>query len=138
MCMRSVIAFVLALLVIGCGGGSDPPVQLAADPSPQYPNPSTVLPTGESFVPDGSNCPASSDYIRIGTLGPHTITYSNAATGITGHVSDQLWVCNSEDGRTMHWSSDPIVLKHGDNAVTFLMVAGSRQSSATVTYKGPT
>ncbi len=120
-------------VLVGCGGG-DSPVELQIDDGPVI---TTSLAyaqlTGESFVPPGSSCPATNDYIRIGTLGPHTITAVNATTGFSYPVFDQLWVCNSEGGRVMHWQSNPIDLVVGANQITVTMTAGSRSSSATVT-----
>lgn len=124
---------VLCAALTACGGPAD--VVLTIDASPRWAGTRVVVLTGESFVPDGSTCPNPGDYIRIGTLGPHTLAYSNAATGVVGPVFDDLWTCNSEDGRVMHWTSNPIDLAPGDNTITVTMTAGSRRSSATVTLK---
>ena len=122
-----------AAILAGCGGG-DPPVELAIDYGPvQTTGTRYAYLTGESFVPPGSSCPATDDYIRIGALGPHSISAVNTTTGLTYPVFDQLWVCNSEDGRTMHWQSNPIDLAPGSNQVTVTMTAGNRSSSASVT-----
>lgn len=110
------------------------PVELTVDYGPVIATgtPYAVL-TGESFVPPGSTCPASTEYIRIGSLGTHSITAVNTSTGQTYPVFDQLWVCNSEDGRVMHWQSNPIDLLPGTNKITVTMSAGGRNSSASVT-----
>jgi hypothetical protein len=128
-------ATVLAATLAGCGGGGgDPPVELAIDyGAVQTTGASYAFLTGESFVPPGSSCPASDDYIRIGALGPHSLSAVNTTTGLSYPVFDQLWVCNSEDGRTMHWQSNPIDLAPGSNQITVTMTAGGRSSSASVT-----
>ncbi len=120
--------------VAACGGGGDPPVELTVDHGPTIAasTPHAML-TGESFVPTGSTCPASNEYIRIGTLGPHTLGAVNETTGLSYPVFDTLWVCNSEDGRVMHWQSNPIDVVPGANRITVTMTAGTRASSASVT-----
>lgn len=133
MSSQRVFAVLLAAHLAGCGGDAD--VALTVDSVPQLLTSTVVILTGESFVPGGSTCPNPGDYIRIGTLGPHQLGYRNAATGVSGPVFDDLWVCNSEGGRVMHWTSNPITLAAGDNAITVTMTAGSRQSSATVTIR---
>lgn len=124
----------LLLALIGCGGGDSAPA-MSVDLPPRYASKTVVIVTGKSFVPPGSTCPASTEYIRIGSLGLHTLSYTNAATGATGPVFDQLWVCNSGDGKSMDWISNPIDLAAGDNAITFTMQAGGQSASATVTIR---
>ncbi len=87
-------------------------------------------------MPPGTGCPNPNDFIRIGTLGAHEISYSNSATGVTvGPVFDALWVCNAEGGRVMHWLSNPITPAPGDNLITVTMTAGTRTSAATITLR---
>ena len=126
-------AWAVALLLAGCGGG-EPAVELSVD---DYTTVATSLPmvilTGSSFVPAGSTCPASTEYIIIGGLGPHTISYRNETLGVDGPVFDDLWACNSQGGRVMHWRSNPISLAHGDNRISVTMSDPQRRSSVTVT-----
>ena len=133
MSVFSFTRFALALLLAGCGGG-DAPVELVVD---AYTTATTSAPfavlTGESFVPAGSSCPKSGEYIIVGSLGVHTITYRNQTLGTAGPVFDDLWVCNSEGGRVMHWRSNPIALAVGDNQISVTMSDSQRSSSATVT-----
>ena len=127
------LAWALAGVVTACGGGHDDPVALNVDAyTTAATSASVVILTGESFVPAGSSCPNSNDYIRIGSLGPHTITARNETQGLDYPGFDDLWVCNSEDGRVMHWRSNPIALSSGDNRITVTMRDGQRSSSATV------
>ena len=123
----------IALLLAACGGG-DPPRELTFDSdSPTATvSPSAVV-KGHSFVPLGSTCPASNEFIVIGSLGAHTIAYRNETTGTSGPVFDQLWVCNSDSGRSMSWISNPIALQAGANRITVTMSDGQRSSSATTT-----
>lgn len=130
--MRRAAAITITLFAVACGGGPDP---LAIDAEPRWAAADVVVLTGHAFVPPGSDCPPSADFVRIGTLGPHTITYSNAATGITGPVFDELWVCNGDNGESMRWVSNPITLAAGDNPITVTMTAGSRTASASVTLR---
>ena len=126
----------LAIVASGCGGeDAPPPVELSIEPPTQVVNNQVVL-KGSSFVPQGSTCPQTADFIRIGSLGPHAITYTNATTGTSGSASDDLWVCNSEDGRKMHWTSSPITLAPGDNAITVTMTTSGRTASASVVVRG--
>jgi hypothetical protein len=126
----------VSIAVSGCGGDDSPaPVELSIEPPTQVVNNQVVL-KGSSFVPAGSTCPQTGDFIRIGSLGVHAITYVNATTGTSGSASDDLWVCNSEDGRKMHWTSKPIALVPGDNAITVTMTAPGRSSSASVVVRG--
>ncbi len=129
------LALLLVAALASCGGGDDPPVELEIDPHVKVLIGNVIL-TGSSFVPAGSNCPPSSEFIRIGTLGLNTITYTNTATGITGPVFNDLWICNSAGGRKMYWTSNPITVIPGNNPITVRMVAGSRSSAATVTVQG--
>jgi hypothetical protein len=119
--------------LVACGGG-DAPVPLAIDGGPTITTalPSLIL-TGSSFVPAGSSCPASNEYVIIGSLGPHELAYSNLTTHADGPVFDQLWVCNSEGGRVMHWQSNPISLAPGANTITVTMSGGGHSASDTVT-----
>lgn len=126
---------VIASVLAACGGG-DADVELAIEP-PLFVVDHTVTLRGTSFVPPSSLCPASNEYVRIGTLGAHQITYANAATGVTGPVFSDLWVCNSGDGRTMAWTSNPITLVAGSNEITVTMTAPSRSSSATIVVVDP-
>lgn len=128
--------FALLALVGACGGGGEAPVELEID-RPATVIGRTAILTGSSFVPEGSNCPASNEFVRVGTLGPHEIAYTNAATGTTGPVFDELWVCNSGDGRTMSWRSNPITLASGANVVTVRMTASGRESQASITIQAP-
>lgn len=127
--MSSLLAFA------ACGGGEDAPVELAIQ-SPAIVANMTVVLRGTSFVPSGSSCPQSSEFIRIGSLAPHEIRYRNAATGVSGPVFADLWVCNSEDGRIMHWTSNPITLLAGENVITVTMTAQGRSSSASTVVRG--
>lgn len=127
-------ATALLASLAACGGGGDPPVELAVDQGTSMNTGApVVLLTGRSFVPAGSNCPPSDEYIRIGTLGTHGLLAVNATTGLSYPVFDQLWVCNSEDGRVMHWQSNPIALAVGSNQITVTMTSASRTTSATIT-----
>ena len=122
-------------MVAACGGdGSEPQVELAIE-TPTVVAGQTIL-KGRSFVPAGSTCPQSADYIRIGMLGTSDITYRNAATGASGPVFPDLWVCNSENGRVIHWTSNPIALVAGDNIVTVTMVTPGRTSIASIVIRG--
>lgn len=124
----------LALVLSACGGGDDSDVELQVDGGPALKTgQGLIILTGESFVPAGSSCPKSNEYVIIGSLGPHTMTYNNATTRIDGPVFDTLWVCNSEGGRVMHWQSNPIDLAVGTNTITVKMTGGGRTSSQTVT-----
>ena len=124
----------LVATLSACGGGGDSPVALSIDGGPAITTGlHTVILTGESFVPAGSSCPQSNEYVIIGSLGPHEMTYSNATSHVDGPVFDQLWVCNSESGRVMHWQSNPIELVPGPNTITVRMSGGGHQSSDTVT-----
>jgi hypothetical protein len=124
---------VVCALLASCGGG-DSPVELSFDSDvPPSTSLATIVLTGRSFVPQGSNCPASSEFVIIGTLGAHTIGYRNETTGISGPVFDQLWVCNSDGGRTMAWRSNPITLQSGANRITVTMNDAVRASSASIT-----
>jgi hypothetical protein len=127
-------AVAAAVLAAACGGAGEPEPMLI-DAEPRWAAADVVVLSGRAFVPAGSDCPASAEYVRIGTLGPHTITYTNAATGIAGPVFDELWVCNADDGESMRWTSNPITLAPGDNPITVTMVAGRRSASATVTLR---
>ncbi|MDH4050904.1 MAG: hypothetical protein OEU93_04950 [Rubrivivax sp.] len=131
---KASLAVAFLALQSACGGGSEAPVELTVDADTAAP---TSLPyanlTGESFVPAGSNCPPSHEYVVFGTLGPHTISARNATLGLDYPVGDDLWVCNSQDGRVMHWRSNPIDLAPGDNRITVTMRDSQRTSSATVT-----
>lgn len=126
----------MALVVSGCGGGDDPPpVELAID-APVDTGLNVVILTGTSFVPPGSHCPQTGEFIEIGSLGPHTLSSTNETTGGQYPVGDQLWVCNSGDGRRMSWISNPIALIHGDNTISVTMTAAGRKSSASVVVLG--
>ena len=126
----------IVLLLSACGGDDDPPpVEVAIDPPTQVVSNQVVL-KGTSFVPPGSTCPQTNDFIRIGSLGVHEITYNNATTGVSGPVFADLWVCNSEEGRKIHWTSNPITLAPGSNTITVTMTAPGRSSSASVLVLG--
>ena len=75
---------ILALALTACGGGA-PPVELTIDGAPAI---ATALGTlvlhGQTFIPDGSQCPPSSEFIVIGSYGPASITTRNAAAGAEG------------------------------------------------------
>ena len=121
----------IAMLISACGGGAEPPVELMIETPTLVANRTVVL-KGTSFVPAGSSCPQSSEFIRIGTLGANQITYRNTATGLMGPVFTDLWVCNSGDGRTMRWTSNPISLLPGDNVITVTMTTPERTSSSSI------
>ncbi len=129
--------FVMSSLIAlaACGGSEDTPVELVIQPPTLIANRTVVL-RGTSFVPSGSSCPQSSEFIRIGSLAPHEIRYRNAATGVSGPVFADLWVCNSEDGRVLHWTSNPITLLAGENVITVTMAAQGRSSSASIVVRG--
>lgn len=131
---RSPVWWAAVLVTLAACGGDDP-VELSIFDPPTYASRTVVVLTGRSFVPPGSDCPRSGEYVIIGTLGPHTLSYRNAATGVEGPVFDELWVCNSDGGRSMTWRSNPIDLATGENVVTITMVAGARRSSAMVTLR---
>jgi hypothetical protein len=136
--MRGTATFPLAVVaaaVAACGGGGDDAVPLQIEPPNAIYGNSVVL-KGTSFVPSGSTCPNPGDYIRIGTLGPHTLTYANTTTGVAGGAFSDLWVCNSDEGRTMRWRSHPITLAPGSNVITVRMTTSSRQSEASITLQG--
>jgi len=127
----------IALVASGCGGDdAPPPVELAIEPPTHVVGNQVVL-KGTSFVPPGSTCPQTGEFIRIGSLGVHQITYTNETASVSGPVFTDLWICNSEDGRTIHWTSNPITLVPGNNAVTVTMTTPGRSSSATVLVLGP-
>lgn len=121
-------------MLLACGGDEEL-VQLQIE-SPTASYGSSVVLLGTSFVPAGSICPNADDYIRIGTLGPHSLTYANATTGISGGAFPDLWVCNSDEGRRMRWRSHPITLAPGSNVITVRMTTQDRQSEASVTLHG--
>ncbi|MFN0183014.1 MAG: hypothetical protein ACKVQR_04260 [Aquabacterium sp.] len=126
-------ALLVAWALAACGGGDDDPVPLQIDGAPQrIVMIANVVLQGTSFVPDGSTCPRSNEFVVIGALGPHTITYRSAATGVEGPVFDMVWVCNSGDGRVMSWVSNPISLIPGDNRITVTMTAPGRSSAAEI------
>ena len=133
--MKELVILALATLV-ACGGSNDPQVELTIDSNPLVVSNSVQL-SGTSFVPAGSRCPPWDNPFApvFGTLGPHEIRYVNAATGRSGSFSEGLWVCNSGEGRTMQWDSNPISLATGDNAITVTMTDGVRTSSATITVR---
>lgn len=133
--MKMLMILALAALV-ACGGNDDPPVELTIGGHPLVVANSVIL-SGRSFVPAGSSCPRwDNPFVPIfGTLGPHEFRYVNAATGRSGSFSEGLWVCNSDDGRSMQWDSNPISLAPGDNAITVTMTDGARTSSATITVQ---
>ena len=137
---RSLRQFLLAGFVASalaaCGGG-DPLIELQVE-TPNLIFRNQVILKGTSFVPAGSICPATNEFIRIGVLGPHTVTYTNAATGVTGPVFTDLWVCNSAEGRIFYWTSNVIDLAPGPNAITVRMTAPERTSEATITLQGST
>jgi hypothetical protein len=130
------VAAVLAAVLTACGGGDEPPVELSIDANPVVAGSSVIL-SGNSFVPAGSDCPPwTNPFVPVfGTLGPHEIRYLNAATGINGPARAVGWVCNSDDGRTMSWVSNPISLATGDNVITVTMTGGGRTSSASITIR---
>lgn len=133
--MHRLVSTILLIAVLsGCGGG-ERPVELQIEVPTSITGNQVIL-KGTSFVPAGSICPESSEFIRIGTLGAHSISYTNAATRVTGPVFSDLWVCNSEDGRTFHWTSNPITLLPGANAITVRMSASGRTSESTITVQG--
>jgi hypothetical protein len=134
--MRS-LRLLLSCLVLsaGCGGGGDAPIDLAIEPPTLIANGSVVL-RGVASVPSGSSCPQSSDLVRFGTLGPHDISFRNMATGRTGPVFADLWVCSSEDGRVMRWTSNPISLQAGDNTVVITISTQGRSASASIVVRG--
>lgn len=124
---------VLALGLSACGGGS-PPVELsiAFGASFSTVNPAIVL-SGRTFIPAGSICPPSNEYVIIGTLGPSTVTVHNAATGAsTPGAVHSLWVCNAGSD-TVDWFSNPVTLNSGPNLLTVSMSDSQRSSSATIT-----
>lgn len=126
----------VALSVSGCGGNDEPPpIELAIDAPAQAVNNQVVL-RGTSFVPPGSSCPQTADFIRIGSLGAHQIAYTNRTTGASGPAFADLWVCNSEEGRRIHWTSGPIALVRGNNEVSVTMTASGRSSSASIVLAG--
>ena len=119
-------------LLAACGGG-EPEVTLSIDgQASRSTQLASVILSGASFVPAGSTCPNTGAFAVIGTLGPHTITWTNKATGISGPATANVWTCNSQDGRVMSWTSGVIGLQTGANEISVTMVAGSRSSSATV------
>jgi hypothetical protein len=128
------LAGIVASGLSACGGG-DPLIELQIEP-PNLIFRNQVILKGSSFVPAGSICPATNEFIRIGVLGPHTVTYANAATGVTGPVFTDLWVCNSAEGRIFYWTSNVIDLAPGPNAITVRMSAPERTSEATITLQG--
>ncbi len=128
-------ALASTLLLSACGGGDDS-APLTIDEPVQYASRSVAVLHGGSFVPPGSTCPNTGEYIIIGTLGSHTTTALNETTNLTYPVFQDLWVCNSEGGRVMHWSSNPITLAAGPNRITVTMVAPGRSASATLVVPG--
>lgn len=124
-----------ALVLSGCGG-AEPSDEMSFDPEPVVVNNFVVL-TGKAFVPNGSSCPPGAEYVRFGSLGPHSLTWHNAATGATGQASASPWVCNADGGRRTSWrTTAPIELKPGDNAVTVTMSTPTRASYATTVLRG--
>ncbi len=71
--MRQLSARLLLCALAACGGGSSE-VSLTIDDAPRLAGRSSVILTGKSFVPDGSSCPASAEFVRIGTLGARQIS----------------------------------------------------------------
>jgi len=123
-----------AAALAACGGSDDLLVELSIDgDTSRSTTLATVLLSGRSFVPAGSSCPSSSEFVIIGTLGPHSITYRNETTGVSGTAFDQVWVCNSDSGRSMRWNSSPISVQPGPNRISVTMSDATRSSSAVVT-----
>lgn len=134
MSMRLLCPFLLAgaALLPACGGGSAA-VELTVDGAPAIASarPELVL-SGLTFIPSGSTCPKSSEYIVIGSFGAAAITTRNAATGAEGTGFLQSpWVCNSGSAEVA-WSSHPITLAMGPNVITVTMRDAERTSTATV------
>ena len=131
--MLPALALALALALAACGGG-EPPVELSFDSdSPTSTSLPGAIVKGHSFVPAGSDCLRSNEFVIIGTLGAHTITYRNETTGIAGPVFDLVWVCNSDGGGTMARISNPIDLQFGTNRLTVTMSDSQRSSAASTT-----
>lgn len=129
--LHTPIAIVVAALSAACGGG-DAPVELTFDSnSPMETSLPEAIVTGKSFVPAGSVCPDSKEFVVIGTPGPYTIRVVNENTGAFVAADHRpFWVCNAEGGRHLSWTSDPLPLVLGANRVTATMTDSQRSSSA--------
>lgn len=123
----------------GCGGGGDdtPSYALAIDgPAARDTTQATVLLTGDAFLPPGSTCPGGCSGPLpapvYGQLGPHTLRWSNAATGESGDIG-ATWVCNC-GGSPPSWMT-LVPLAPGANTITVTMSAGGRTEQASVTVR---
>jgi hypothetical protein len=123
----------VVLAVIGCGGGGAPieiKVRFGAAFTTSM---SSIVLDGETFIPAGSACPASNEFIIVGTFGTSAIGVQNAATGATTPGFLQApWVCN-DGSKSVAWASNPVALVPGPNLLTVTMSDGQRSSSATIT-----
>ncbi len=137
---KQIAALLIAasLCLAACGGGVDAGVEITFDAELEISGNLVIL-SGKSYVPEGSTCPNSGEYVRSGTLGTHQITWRNAATGLSGTGSAEPWICNAEDGRVTSWRSiAPVSLAPGDNTITATMTSSGRSSSASMTLRPAT
>lgn len=123
----------LSLALASCGGGSTP-VALTIEGAPALTTSlAQIVLTGTTFIPAGSQCPKSGDFIVIGSFGEASIGTHNAATGADAPGFLQTpWVCNSGDDE-VSWASNPITLAVGANEIRVTMSDARRSSTATVT-----
>ena len=130
-------AFVCSTLaaLAACGGGSQAPTELSIDgPESQTTSSSIITLNGSTFIPSGSSCPASNDFVVIGAFGPHSIAWSNDKTGQSGVERLGIWVCNSEhEKERAGWTIYFIRLDPGTNHITVTMTDSVRSSTDSVT-----
>ena len=124
------VAVALLLGLGGCGGGGEPSFELGihADFSTAA---SQVMLSGSVSLPEGSERAGGTPSLSIVTcqLGPHTLTWSNAATGASGPAF-AMWDCPDAQA---HWAAPGIALAMGANRVTVTMRDSHRSAQATVT-----
>ena len=132
----AVFAAVASLVACGGGGDSTPAHALAIDPPAALSTSAdSMLLTGTTFLPPGSTCTSGNCSGLLpppvfGTLGPHVLAWSNAATGAGGAIVAR-WQCNC-GGSAPFWMQT-IPLAMGDNRITVTMTAGGLSETAAIT-----
>jgi hypothetical protein len=131
-------ALVLSGALVGCGsGGAGDVYSLRIEPPQSLTTTQTsMLLHGEGFVPAGSTCPGGCKGLLpppvFGDLGPHTMAWSNAATGEGGPIWLR-WICNCGGSAPLWMVSVP--LAPGPNPITVTETDRwqSQQASITIT-----